>query len=133
MTQKDCVVEFQVRPYLFLEGILCLCSWLIGPEMPSRKLLATTNDLTDAENLLRALLVREKSSFKVCRIIRIRNTSCHKIESVDVPQQLGLYCGVFLMAYMFSLVSGQPISIDQKDCDINVILKTNSPDARCQM
>ncbi|ONK71426.1 uncharacterized protein A4U43_C04F8450 [Asparagus officinalis] len=27
-----------------------------------------------------------------------------------------LDCGVFLMSYMFSLVSGQPISIDQKDC-----------------
>ncbi|XP_020271378.1 uncharacterized protein LOC109846544 [Asparagus officinalis] len=27
-----------------------------------------------------------------------------------------LDCGVFLMAYMFSLVSGQTISIDQKDC-----------------
>ncbi|XP_020241853.1 uncharacterized protein LOC109820162 [Asparagus officinalis] len=82
-------------------------------------------------------------------------TSCQEIESVDVPQQRGsLDCGEFLMAYMFSLVSGQPILIDQKDCarhrariialdielvsllyfylkDINVILKTNSPDARC--
>ncbi|XP_020269936.1 uncharacterized protein LOC109845134 isoform X2 [Asparagus officinalis] len=27
-----------------------------------------------------------------------------------------LDCGVFLMSYMFSLVSGQAISIDQKDC-----------------
>ncbi|XP_020269933.1 ubiquitin-like-specific protease 1A isoform X1 [Asparagus officinalis] len=44
-------------------------------------------------------------------------SSCHEVESVDVPQQRGsLDCGVFLMSYMFSLVSGQAISIDQKDC-----------------
>ncbi|XP_020267912.1 uncharacterized protein LOC109843391 [Asparagus officinalis] len=43
--------------------------------------------------------------------------SCREIESVDVPQQLGsLDCKVFLMSYMFSLISGQPISVDQKDC-----------------
>ncbi|XP_020270828.1 uncharacterized protein LOC109846018 [Asparagus officinalis] len=44
-------------------------------------------------------------------------TSCQEVETVDVPQQHGsLDCAVFLMAYMFSLISGQTISIDQKDC-----------------